>query len=189
VALGTAGAPAVRRSAGGSVPGGHPRVALVPFENLAGREEQSQLFTRVFFAQLVASGAFAMVEPAEVDAAMDSLGIRSAAAMTPAGLRALADTLHASYLLLGSVLESGTIQSGGGAVPAVGATLRLVEPATGGVPWAGVHFRSGEDRETVFGWGRVTSTERLVSELAADLLKDFREAGARGAHGARAEGR
>jgi TolB-like protein len=178
-ALCTAGAPAARRSAGGSVPGGHPRVALLPFENLAGREEQSQLFTRVFFAHLVASDAFAMVEPAEVDAAMDSLGIRSAAAMTPAGLRALADTLHASYLLLGSVLESGIIQSGGGAVPAVGATLRLVEPATGRVAWAGVHFRSGEDRETVFGWGRVMSTERMVSELASDLLKDFREAGAR----------
>ena len=175
----------MRHSVGGAVPPDHPRVALVPFENLAGREEESQIFTRVFFAQLVASGAVEMVDPAEVEAAMDSLGIRSAYSMTPAGQRALADTLHAPYLMIGSVLESGTIQGGGGPVPAVGATLRLIEVANGKVRWAGVHFRSGEDRETLFGWGRVTSAERLVSDLAGDMLKDFRDAGARLAQGSR----
>ncbi len=178
-ALCTAGAPTARHSTGGTVPPGHPRAALVPFENLAGREEQSLIFTRIYFAQLAASGAFEMVDPTLVESAMDSLGIRSAGSMTPADQRALADTLHAPYLFVGSVLESGTIQTGAATVPAVGATLRLVEAATGRVLWAGVHFRSGEDRETVFGWGRVMSPERLVSELAADMLKDFREAGAR----------
>lgn len=163
------------------MPGGHPRAALVPFENLAGREEQSQIFTKVFFAQLVGSGAFEMVDPSQVEAAMDSLGIRSAGSLAPTEMRALADTLHAPYLFLGSVLESGTIQGGGGTVPAVGATLRLIEAATGRVLWAGVHFRSGEDHETVFGWGRVTSTDRLISELASDMLRDFRASGARNA--------
>jgi len=183
--LSTGGAPAVRHSAGGTVPPDHPRVALVPFENLAGREEQSQLFTKIFFAQLVASGAFEMADPAQVEAAMDSLGIRSAYSMTPSGQRALADTLRAPYLMIGSVLESGTVQGGSGPVPAVGATLRLIEVATGKVCWAGVHFRSGEDRETLFGWGRVTSTERLISELATDMLRDFRDAGVASSAGAR----
>jgi hypothetical protein len=191
----TAGAPSVRHSAGGVVPQPEcatcpaPRAALLPFENLAGREEQSRIFTDVFFAQLVATGAFELVEPARVEAAMDSLGLRSVTGITPAGLRALADTLHVSWLLLGSVLESGTVQTGSGTVPAVGAALRVVDPAGGRVPWAGVHFRSGEDRETVFGWGRVTSTERLVSELAHDLLGDFREAAARRARAPRTERR
>lgn len=175
----TGGTPSVRRSVGGTVPPDHPRAALVPFENLAGREEQSQIFTKVFFAQLVASGAFEMIDPAQVEAAMDSLGIRAAGSMTPADVRALADTLHAPYLLLGSVLESGSIQGGSGPVPAVGATLRLTEAASGRVAWAGVHFRSGEDRETVFGWGRVMSAERLITELASDMLRDFRDTGAR----------
>ena len=181
----TAGAPSVRHSAGGIVPPDRPRVALLPFENLAGREEQSEIFTKVFFAQLVASGALELVDPTQIDAAMDSLGIRSVTAMTPVGLRALADTLHAPYLFLGSVLESGSVQSGTGPVPAVGAALRLVEVASGRVAWAGAHFRSGEDRETVFGWGRVMSTERLISELAADMLRDFRDAGARAARDSR----
>ncbi len=169
------------------MPADHPRVALVPFENLAGREEQSAIFTKIFFAQLVASGALEMVDPVQVESAMDSLGIRSATAMTPLGLRTLADTLHARYVLLGSVLESGAIQGAGGPVPAVGAALRLVEPASGRVAWAAAHFRSGEDRETVFGWGREMSTEKLISVLAVDMLRDFREAGARRARTLRTE--
>lgn len=183
----TAGTPAVRRSTGGTVPPGRPRAALMPFENLAGREEQSHLFTRIFFAQLVASGALEMVEPAQVEAAMDSLGVRASGSMTMGEVRAMADTLHAPYLLLGSVLESGTVQGASGPVPSVGATLRLVEAASGRVPWAGVHFRSGEDKETVFGWGRVRSSERLILELASDMLRDFRDAGARERPAARTE--
>lgn len=185
--LSTGGASAVRRSAGGTVPSGYPRAALLPFENLAGREEQSQIFTKIFFAQLVASGTLDMIDPAHVEAAMDSVGVRSAGSMTSADVRIMADTLHVPYLLLGSVLESGTIQGGSGPVPSVGATLRLVEAATGRVWWAGVHFRTGEDRETVFGWGRVKSAERLISELASDMLRDFRDAGARSARDLRTE--
>jgi TolB-like protein len=177
--LTTAGAPSVRRSAGGAVPAGRPLAALMPFENLSGREEQSQIFTKVFFAQLVASDAFEMIDPTRVEQAMDSLGIRAAATMTPAQVKGVGDTLHVTHLLLGSVLESGTVLSDNMPIPSVGATLRLVEVASGRVVWAGVHFRSGEDRETFFGWGRVKSVERLVSELASEMLGDFHEAGVR----------
>ncbi len=167
-----------RESAGGVIPPDHPRAALLPFENLAGREELGALYTKVFFAQIASSGALDMIEPGRVDVALDSLGLRPGETPTPGQLRALGDTLGAPYLLLGSILESGRIQTAGGEVPAQGATLRLVEAATGRVLWAGVHFRSGEDRETVFGWGRETSAERLVSKLAFDMLHDFRAAGA-----------
>lgn len=185
--LGTGGAPDVRRSAGGAIPAGRPRAALMPFENLAGREEQSQLFTRIFFAQLVATDVLEMVDPAEVEAAMDALGVRATGAMTIGEVRAMADTLHAPFLLLGSVLESGTVQGANGPIPSVGATLRLVQAGTGRVWWAGVHFRSGEDRESVFGWGRVLSPERLIMELASDMLRDFKGAGTRDSLRARAE--
>jgi hypothetical protein len=129
-----------------------------------------------------------MVEPGRVDEMMDSLSIRSGGSLTPAQIQALADSLRAPYVLMGSVLESGKLSTGSGDVPAVGATLRLVEAATGRVVWAGVHFRTGEDRETVFGWGRQLSLERLVSDLATDMLRDFRQAGALFARRSRVEG-
>jgi hypothetical protein len=146
------------------------------------------VFTRIFFAQLVASGAFEMVDPARVEEAMDSLEIRSAGSLTPAQARALADTMGAPYLLLGSVLESGRVQTGTADLPSVGATLRLVQASTGRVLWAGVHFRTGEDRETVFGWGQERNADRLVSYLASDMLRDFREAGRTYARRSRSEG-
>lgn len=167
-----------RESVGGVIPPDHPRAALLPFENLAGREELGALFTKVFFAGIASSGALDMVEPGRVDVALDSLGLRPGETPTPIQLRAIGDSLRAPYLLLGSILESGRIQTAAGEVPAQGAALRLVEAASGRVLWAGVHFRSGEDRETVFGWGRETSAERLVSKLAFDMLQDFRAAGA-----------
>ena len=173
----TAGAPAMRRSAGSTIPRDHPRVALLPFENLSGREDQSQVFTRIFFAQLVGTGAVEVVDPVQIDAAMDSLRIRATGSMTIGQLRAMADTLHVPYVMLGNVLESDMVRDPDGEIPSVGASLRLVEAATGRVAWAGVLFRSGSDRETVFGWGRVRSTEKLVMTLAQDMLKDFREVG------------
>jgi TolB-like protein len=170
-----------RHSAGGSIPTDRPHAALLPFENLGGREEQGALFSKVFFAQLVASGALEMAEPGRVDLALDETGIRGTGTLTPAQVKALADTLRVPYVLLGSVLESGQVPAQEGTVPAVGATLRLVEAGTGRVLWAGVHFREGSDNETVFGWGRELSQERLVFELAHDMLGDFREAGAKAA--------
>ncbi len=116
----TAGSPALRRSVGGTIPPDRPRAALVPLENLAGREEQGSPFTKVFFAHLVASGALEMAEPTRVDDAMDSLGIRPGGSLTPAEIKALGDSLHVSYLILGSVRESGKYQSGGADIPAVG---------------------------------------------------------------------
>jgi TolB-like protein len=178
LALFTTGGAPMRHSAGGVLPPDHPQAALMPFENLAGHEEQSTLFTRIFFAQLVASGALEMTDPVAVDAAMDSLRIRASGSMTIGQARAIADTLHVPYLILGSVLECGTIRTPDGEIPSVGATLRVVQVATGRVVWAGVHFRSGEDHETLFGWGREKCTDKLIMLLAQDMLEDFRKAGA-----------
>jgi TolB-like protein len=175
---GCSSAPPVRHSAVDLVPRDHPRAALLPFENLSGREEQADLFRKVFFAKLAETGAFQMVEPGQVDAVLDSLRLRAAGgSLTLEDLKRVSAALHAPCLLLGSVLESGTVRTGDADVPSAGAALRLVDARTGNVLWAGVHFRTGEDRETVFGWGRETDAARLIATLADDMLADFRRAG------------
>lgn len=160
------------------VPLDHSRAVLLPFENLSGQQEQGDLFGKVFFAQLVEAGVFQMAEPGQVDAALDSLGLRAAGgSLTLEDLRRVSTALDTRYLLLGSVLESGTVRTADTEVPSAGAALRLVDARTGNVIWASVHFRSGEDRETVFGWGRETNAARLIARLADDMLADFRHAG------------
>jgi hypothetical protein len=92
-------------------------------------------------------------------------------------MSAVGESLKVSYVMLGSVLESGRVRTADGETPAVGASLRLVETATGRVAWANVRVLTGDDRETVFGWGRERSAERLLTNLADEMLRDFRRAG------------
>jgi TolB-like protein len=163
---------------GGTVPTDHPRAALLPFENLSGREEQGRLFTQAFLVELVKSGACEMVEPGQVDEMLDRLQIRTTGALSNEQLRLLGDSLDVRYVFLGSVLEAGTVKTWDGDIPSAGASLRMVETATARVTWAGLRVGTGDDRETVFGWGREQSAERLIARLAREMLGPFADVGA-----------
>lgn len=154
-------------------------IALIPFEDLSGRENVSESFTRVFMAELVRTGTFPVIEEGIVEDALDRLSIRSARGMTTDEMRRLGDSLHVTHLLFGNVIEVGELRSDDGGVPSVAATLRLVEIASGRVVWACHHSRTGEDRETVFQWGREKSQDKLIASLAVEMLDDLRKAGAR----------
>jgi polysaccharide biosynthesis protein PelC len=158
-------------------------VAMLPFEDLAGRENVAEEFTRVFLAELVRTGTLPVVEEGVVEDTMDRLSIRSSRSMTTAEMRRLGDSLHVTHLLFGNVLDSGELNTETGGVPTVAATLRLVDVASGRVVWACHHSRTGQDRETVFQWGRERSRDKLIASLAEEMLEDLRKAGARGARG------
>jgi len=149
-------------------------IAVLPFEDLSGREGVGSEFTRTFTAELVRTGAFTVIEQGVVDDAIERLQIRTTRAMTDSETRLLADSLKAAYLLFGNVLESGTVRTPDGDLPTVAATLRIVDTATGRIVWACHHTRTGDDRETVFGWGRNSSRLRLLDQLATEMLLEFR---------------
>ncbi|MGE5178814.1 MAG: hypothetical protein ACM3PF_06970 [Bacteroidota bacterium] len=158
-------------------------VAMLPFEDLSGRQNVAEEFTRVFMAELVRTGTFPVVESGIVEETMDRLSIRSTRALSAAEIHRLGDSLHVTHVLLGNVLEAGDLQSDEGAVPSVAAALRLVEVSSGRVVWACHHSRTGEDRETVFQWGRERSRDKLIANLAVEMFDDLRKSGAH--HGAR----
>jgi TolB-like protein len=155
----------------------HPRIALLPFDNLSGREEQERLFTETFLATLVATGSCDVVDLGRVETLLETLRIRATGSLSPEQMAALGDSLGVRYVLLGSVLESGSIRTDDGETPTAGASLRLVEASTGRIAWADVRVMTGDDRETIFGWGRERSAKRLVARLADEMLSGFRSAG------------
>ena len=166
------------REHAGAVPTDHPRIALLPFDNLSGREEQERRFTQTFLASLVKTGACDVVDMGRVESMLETLRIRATGSIGSAEMATLGDSLGVRYLLLGSVLEAGRVRTDDGDTPTMGASLRLVEVRTGRVVWADVQVVTGNDRETVFGWGRERSAERLLVRLAEGMLQDFRTAGA-----------
>jgi TolB-like protein len=173
LACGCAGAGRTLRPAPPAL-AGHPRVALLPLENLTGRPEAGAALTPIFFSALARTGSCELLGPGDVDAALDSLRIHPAGALAPADLRRLGAALRADLVMSGTVLENVMARTPDGDVPAIGVSLLLTDAASGRVLWAASRFRSGDDRETVFGWGRERSASRLASELASEMLSGFR---------------
>lgn len=150
-------------------------VAVMPFEDLSGRVDVGEAFTRVFLAELVRSGTVEVVDPGTLNEAVDRLRLRTTMTMTHAEMKSLADSVPCTHLLFGSVLDAGTVRSADGDLPSVAATLRLVEASSGRIVWACDHSRTGEDNETLFGWGRERSRDRLLGQLAFEMITEFKK--------------
>ncbi|HVP39118.1 MAG TPA: hypothetical protein VMS93_08050 [Candidatus Saccharimonadales bacterium] len=151
----------------------HPRVAFLPLENLSNRPDAAETLSHIFHLELVRTGQCEVVEPGEVDAALSDLGIRNTGSLSTENLKGLGQRLKVDYVLLGTVLESGTVRTADADVPCVGVSLRLLEVGTARAVWAAMDFRTGEDHETVFGWGREYDPQRLAAELAAGMFADL----------------
>jgi PBP1b-binding outer membrane lipoprotein LpoB len=155
------------------VAGPRPRVALLPLENLTAVPDAGEKVTRVVFVELVKNGSCEAVEPGMVEGVMDSLRIRATGSVAQADLAAIGERLRVPWVLVGSVIECNVTRTPDGDVPSVGATMRLLEVATGRVRWANISVRTGDDKERVLGIGREGSLERLAAAMAVDLLNGF----------------
>jgi polysaccharide biosynthesis protein PelC len=149
-------------------------VAILPLEELSGRAGAAEKFTRIVFTELVARGGWDVVDPGQVDGVLALSRLRSTGVMSRAQVRLIADSLHVPYLLTGASMEYGRVRTPDGEVPSVGLSLRLIEGRSGRVLWAEQRFRSGDDHETVFGWGRQDDPDRLAQLTVADLLTGLR---------------
>lgn len=154
--------------------GPRPLVALLPLENLSGTTEYGDRLTRIVWAELGASPQLEVLDPGEVDAALADARVRSTLTITREQVEKVARRTGARWLMAGTIIECGQVRTPDGEVPSLALSLRMIDGQTGRVRWTGLRTRSGEDRETVFGWGRVTNLERLAQETARELVADIR---------------
>ena len=149
-------------------------VAVLPLEDLSGQAGAGERLTRVVYTQLAGDARWRVEEPGETDGALAEARVRSTAVMTREQSVQLAEVLQVRWLLTGTVIEYGVVRSPDGDLPSVGLALRLLDGRTGRVVWADQRFRSGEDRETVFAWGRITDISQLASTTAGELVRAIR---------------
>jgi hypothetical protein len=76
--------------------------------------------------------------------------------------------------MAGSVLEYGSVRTPEGEYPSVGVSLRLLDARDGRTAWSAMRVITGQDRESVFGMGRVRNLDQLTERLARELLAGFR---------------
>jgi curli biogenesis system outer membrane secretion channel CsgG len=62
---------------------------------------------------------------------------------------------------------------GSGQIPVIAITLRIIDAATGEIVWAINAARSGSDKETVFGIGKIRSLNTLADDMAKQIAQAF----------------
>lgn len=153
-------------------PGGpRPTVVMLPLENLSGRSEYGDRFSRLVWSLLGGTGRFDVVDPGQVDAMLVEMRIRSAGSLTTEQVLKTAGRLNARWVIAGTILESSVVRTADGDMPAFGLALRVLDGQTGKVVWTDLRARTGQDRETIFGWGREENLDRLAESTARDLIR------------------
>jgi len=160
------GAPAARHASGGL----RESMAMLPLENLSGRGEYGERFSRLVWSTLGRTGRWDIVDPGEVDAVLVELRIRSAGSLTTEQVLKAAGRLKARWIVAGTLLECGLVHTPDGDMPTFGLSLRVLDGQTGRVAWTDLRARTGQDHETIFGWGREENLDRLAETTARELI-------------------
>lgn len=153
----------------------HPRIALLPLENLSGAADAGEALSRVLGTELTSRGWCELVDVGQVQGTLRKQRVRNTAVLSLDQLHSLGDSLDVPYVLTGTVLEHGETHTDEGPIPAVAATLKLLEVSSGRVLWAKALSLTGKDRETVFGFGRETDPARLDARLVDLMLLDLKQ--------------
>jgi TolB-like protein len=152
-------------------------VAILPFENLSGREYASEKITEYLVLALQSKTELRIPEFGQTYEQMRKFRVRSASLLTDAQIDSLARSLDLAYLVAGTVLEyTQTDDTYLGKIPQVSLNVRLIECASHQTVWAGVVNARGDDHELLFGLGAVRSPEALAQaavEQAADKIADL----------------
>lgn len=170
---GCAGAPRTFRAPGPGVPAGSV-VAFVPLVNLTENEAAPRLFTDKLLLELGRLRYFEVQDPGIVLGFLRELRILVPDRMSRDQMAKLAEQSGADLFLVGTVTEcrEGTETPAG--VPVAGLNLRLVDAISGAVIWAGSLARTGTDRETFFGLGKIRNLDKLSATMARDLVGGLR---------------
>lgn len=118
------------------------RVAVLPLENLSGDRQAGVRATRLLITELLASGAVDVVEPGDVQAALDRI---PGGAIPPSAEEVvrLGEALQVQAVISGSVTESQLIRSGNLTYPVVTLDVHMLETETGRAVWAATHTEKG----------------------------------------------
>lgn len=149
------------------------RVAVMPLMNYTEDRDAPDRIMPVVALELARKPGVQVVDPGVVEEALAREPWILADRLPPDLVDALGESMGASALLVGAVLAHGYLESDGERIPQVSLTLRLLETPGGRVLWSANHTRSGDDSETLFGFGRVTGLEQLVDRTVEEILRSF----------------
>ncbi len=156
------------------------KIAVLPFENLSGKEGASEKITEYFVIALQSNDNIETSEFGQVYDYLRQFRIRSASLLTSNQIDSLSVAMGISYIVAGSVLDfRETDNQYLGKVPQVSLNVRLIDCASHKTVWTGVVNARGDQSEWIFGIGAIRSLEELahtvVSQAADKIVSIFHD--------------
>ena len=150
------------------------RIAVVPFENLSGKEKAGEKITDYFQTVMKGSDRFETVEYGETYDILRQFRIRSSTLMTESQIDTLAKELDLDFILTGTVLEYEEFDNNYlGKVPQVSFNCRLVDCRTKKSVWVASSNGQGDKGEIAFGIGAVRSSDGLARGMVEKAVREL----------------
>jgi len=146
------------------------RVAVMPLSNFTPTRDAVDRLQPMVTVELSRRPGVDVVDMGRVEEALAGEPWIQADRLPPDLVDSLGTELGVQGLVVGSVLAYGMRD---GNVPQVSLSLRLLQVPGGRVIWTAVHSRDGEDRESIFGFGRVESLQNLAAETVKEAVSTF----------------
>ena len=145
------------------------KVAVLPFENVSETLDAGRRITSIFLTKLFNASRVNVIEEGEVERFLRANRIRKTGEIDRQTATKLCESLNIQAIVIGSVGEYTFVNGVNGKVPVVSVSVRIVDK-TGDIILAVTHVREGDDSETVFGIGRITSAIKLSDIVIADIV-------------------
>jgi hypothetical protein len=150
-------------------------VAVLPFQNLTGKEEAAERVRDTFMGMLLATGALYVLPPGEVARGIARIGRIPAEGMSGEQIKQLGSILDVDSVFTGVVREYGSVRSGSISANVVSVSLQMIEVSQGLVVWSASSTKGGITvMDRLFGGGGEpmnTVTEEAVNDLLDKLFE------------------
>jgi len=149
-----------------------PRIAVLPFENLAEAEDGARVFARLIQDQLIKSPNLDVISSGEVETATLRARIRLPVLMDDDQSQRLRRQLDTDYFVLGTIVAYQTTNDQySGIIPIVGITVQLRNAVTGGTVFSETYHAIGNSGELLFGIGVQHDITRLAHSIAEKAVR------------------
>ena len=150
-------------------------IAVLPLLNMTRYESAADVVMNALVVELLDLKVFEVVDPGVVEVVVLEKRLRLTDRLPLETIQELGDRLHVDYLLVGSVGEFEVVREGEKGLPNVSISLRLIDCGEGRIVWAATHSKRGDDAESFFGIGRISTREQLVAAMVKDIVKTMKQ--------------
>lgn len=119
------------------------RVAVLPLDNLTNDRFAGDAVRQVVISEFLASGLVEVVCPGDVNAAFETLKIKTGQSPNAEQIKAIGKTLKVEAVIMGAVNKYGEIREGNVSSPEITITLMMADTTSGSIIWSVTKTRGG----------------------------------------------